>query len=66
MVNKASFWISNVGFEFWKKNGAILLQTMIIMSPFPYWGVWYCNLSMVKSPSCDVKIFILNDFSFIS
>jgi hypothetical protein len=55
MVNKASFWISNIGFEFWRKNDVILLQTMIIMNPFPsYQGLWHCNLSMVKSSSCDV------------
>jgi hypothetical protein len=35
MVNKASLLISNIGFEFWRENGVILLQTMIIMSPFP-------------------------------
>jgi len=35
MVNQAAFLIVNIGFEFWRKNGIILLQTMIIMSPFP-------------------------------
>jgi hypothetical protein len=34
MVNHAAFFIFNIGFEFWKENGIILLQTMIIMSPF--------------------------------
>jgi hypothetical protein len=35
MVNKPSFSISIICFEFWRENGVILLQTMIIMSPFP-------------------------------
>jgi len=35
MVNNASFWISNIGFEFWRENGVILLQNMILMNPFP-------------------------------
>jgi hypothetical protein len=35
MVHNAPFEISNIGFEFWRENGVILLQTTIIMSPFP-------------------------------